>query len=108
MPHPSESPSHDPLSLQIAQELLRQNRATFGLAHHSFQAYFIMTVVSAIVSLTGVGLLLTNRASEGAIATATGLVSGGSFLTLTKKAEERLEQANARLDKILPALPEDE
>lgn len=100
--------AHRSISLQIAEEILRQSRVTFNSAHWSFQAALIMTGASALISITGVGLLMTNRTSEGAIATATGLVSGSGFLKLTEEAEKRLKTTNDRLDKILAALPEEE
>ncbi|MBW4542287.1 MAG: hypothetical protein KME43_24590 [Myxacorys chilensis ATA2-1-KO14] len=108
MTHPHDDHSQHLITLQVAEETLRQTRATFDLTHRCLQAAFIMTVASALVSLTGVGLLLTHRASEGAIATAGGLASGGGFLALTKEAEERLKRANKRLDKILTAVPDEE
>lgn len=106
MTHSHESHSDHPISLQIAEEILRQSRITFNSAQWSFQAALIMTGASVMISLTGAGLLLTNRASEGAIATASGLVSGSGFLKLTKEVEKRLKDANDRRDKLLTAPPE--
>jgi len=96
------------LKQQIAQEILRQTRATFNLAHQSFQGAIFMTAASAIVSLVGVGLLLSGKTSEGTITTAGGLVSGVGFSQLMKDAEERLEHANERLDKIVSELADAE
>jgi hypothetical protein len=95
---------HQSLKQQIAEEILRQAHATFNLAHRSFQGAIVMTAASAIVSLVGVGLLLNGKTSEGTLATAGGLVSGAGFLQLTKDAEERLENANERLDKVMAEL----
>ncbi|BAS60309.1 hypothetical protein NIES2135_64600 (plasmid) [Leptolyngbya boryana NIES-2135] len=108
MENPHDVHTQSSLSHQIAEEILRQSHITFNSAHRSFQAALIMTGASALISIAGVGLLLTERTSEGAISTASGLVSGSRFLTLKNEAEKRLQDANDRLDKILATLSDAE
>lgn len=82
--------SHSTIEVWIAQERLRQARYSFNLALVATTAFFL-------VSLTGAGLLLSNKIPEGSAIAAVGLVSS---LRCFKLAED----ANDRLDKILPEL----
>jgi uncharacterized membrane protein len=51
------------------------------------------TILSGIVSLAGVGLLLSHQESEGTVTTIGGLVSNLAFAKLAKDANDRLDQA---------------
>lgn len=77
--------------LKIAQERLRQARYSFNLA-------VAATTVSFLVSILGGGLLLSNKASEGSIATAAGLFSSVGFVKLAKDANDRLDKLMSELD----------
>ena len=88
------------LNLEIAQEGLRQSRGSFNLARKSLTLAFVMTTASGMISLVGASLLFTNKAPEGTITTAIGLVSSLGFSQLAKDAREQLEEANIRLDSI--------
>lgn len=97
------STTFSPLSIenQITLEILRQTRKTFDQSYNSFRLALLMTTISAIISLGGMGLLIMNRSSEGTITTATGLVTTAGFLKLTKEADDRLNKINERLDKLI-------
>ncbi len=84
---------HSTIELWIAQERLRQARYSFNLA-------LVATTASFLVSLTGAGLLLSNKIPEGSVIAAGGLVSSVRSIQLAK-------DANDRLDKILPELDDD-
>lgn len=75
------------IELSIAQERLRQARYSFNLA-------IIATAVSFFIGLVGAGILLINKAPQGSVIAAIGLVSG---VRCTKFAND----ANDRLDRIL-------
>lgn len=92
------------LNQQMILELLHQSHESFKLTQQSFRLALIMSVASGIVSLIGVGLLFTHNASEGAIATASGLISGTSFLQLAREASEEQEKVNERLEKFAGAI----
>jgi hypothetical protein len=85
--------SDSTIELCIAQERLRQARYSFNLA-------LVATTASFLVSLTGAGLLLSNKIPEGSVIAADGLVSSVRCIQLAK-------DANDRLDKIMPE-PDDE
>ncbi|MFB2837462.1 TRADD-N-associated membrane domain-containing protein [Floridanema evergladense] len=92
------------LNQQIIQEILHQSHESFKLTQQSFRLALIMSGASAVVSLIGVGLLFTHNASEGAIATASGLISGTSFFQLAREASEQQEKVNERLEKFAEAI----
>ena len=98
----------DTLRYQIAQEIMRQVQKSFNLAHQSFRLTLVMTGASAVISLIGVGLILSDKTSEGTIATTTGLVSGTGFLQLSKEARKQLEKANQRMDQLFADLENDD
>lgn len=78
------------LELSIAQERLRQ-------ARHSFNLAFVATAVSTFISLIGAGLLLSGKASEGAVTATGGMIASVRCVQLAK-------DSNDRLDKILVEL----
>ncbi|WP_353736632.1 hypothetical protein [Leptolyngbya sp. UWPOB_LEPTO1] len=75
----------------VLRERLRQAKLSFDLA-------FIMTVVTAVISLAGLSLLFSKRGSEGLITT----LGGGSFSVccyrLAKDANDRLDKIASELD----------
>jgi hypothetical protein len=75
---------HSMIELRIAQERLRQ-------ARHSFNLAWIATAVSAVISLTGAGLLL-NKFPEGTITAAVGMGSSIRCIQLAKDANDRLDK----------------
>lgn len=89
------------LTNQITQEALRQTRETFNLSQQSWRLALIMTAASAIVSFVGAGLLATDKASISSLTTTGGLLSGAGFLRLAKEANDRAQEANERLDRLI-------
>lgn len=74
--------------MDVITERLRQARLSFNLS-------LKLTIVSAFVSLAGVGLLFVGKVSEGTVTTAGGLTSNivsVRLLKLTKEANDRLDQ----------------
>ncbi|OZH53557.1 hypothetical protein AFK68_16840 [Hydrocoleum sp. CS-953] len=71
------------------KERLRQARLSFNTA-------LGLTIISAIISVTGVGLLLSGKTSEGTATTAGGLASQIVSVSLLKMTQD----SNERLDKI--------
>ncbi|MBD2774781.1 TRADD-N-associated membrane domain-containing protein [Iningainema tapete] len=93
LPSPSNF-NHDPylaVKLSIAQERLRQ-------AGHSFNLSLIATAVSAVITLTGAGLLLSNQRSEGVVTAASGLTASVRFIQMAKDANNRLDKILAELN----------
>ena len=72
----------------VIKERLRQAKLSFNIA-------LVLTVISAIISVTCVGILLSGKTSEGTATTAGGLaakiVSVG-LLKMTKDSNERLDK----------------
>ncbi len=82
--------SHRNIELSIAQERLRQ-------ARHSFNLAFVATAVSTFISLTGAGLLLSGKASEGAVTATGGMVASVRCVQLAKDSNDRLDKILAEL-----------
>ena len=101
MTHLQTRANKDTLRYQITQEILRQVQKSFNLAHRSFQFTLIMAGASAFISVMGVALILSGKASQGTVATTSGLASGTSFMHLSQEAKKQLEQANKRMDLLL-------
>ena len=97
---PANSSPEPSLSQQIALEALRQSHDTFNLAQRSLHLALVMTGISAIAVVVGVGLVLTDKAPVGSITTTSGLLSGAGFLQLAKEAGDQLQEANERLDRL--------
>jgi len=77
--------------LSIIQERLRQ-------AHRSFDFALIATALSFGISLVGAGCLIANKASEGTVTTAIGLVASMRYIQIAKDANNRLDKILADLD----------
>ncbi len=94
------------LNTQILTEILLQARESFALAKHNYRLALAATSASVLISLTGIGIAVSGRASEGAIATATGALPILGCIQLIKTAGEQLEsssrQLNQTLDNLLP------
>ncbi len=73
------------------QERIRQARLAFNVLLGA-------TVLSGIVSFTGVGLLLSGQVSEGTITTIGGLISNAAFAKMAKDANDRLDRAMKETD----------
>ncbi|MGD1717084.1 TRADD-N-associated membrane domain-containing protein [Dapis sp. BLCC M172] len=73
----------------VIKERLRQ-------AQLSFNIVLGLTIISGIISVTGVGLLLSGKTSEGTATTAGGLASQIVSVGLLKMTQD----SNERLDKI--------
>ncbi|WP_293141842.1 hypothetical protein [Okeania sp. SIO3I5] len=72
----------------VIKERLRQAKLSFNIA-------LSLTIISAIISVTGVGLLLSGKTSQGTATTAGGLASqivSVSLLKMTKDTNERLDK----------------
>ena len=82
--------SKSAIELSIAGERLRQ-------ARHSFNLAFVATAVSTFISLTGAGLLLSGKASEGAVTATTGMVASVRCVQLAKDTNDRLDRILAEL-----------
>jgi hypothetical protein len=70
---------------EIIQERIRQASLSFNLS-------LFATAVSAVVSLTGAGLLLSGNLSEGSISAASGAGSTVYCIKLAKDANDRLDR----------------
>jgi hypothetical protein len=77
--------SDSTIELIIAQERLRQARASFNLA-------LMTTTTCILISFAGVGLVLLGKANEGTITATGGLASTGYCLKLSKDANDRLDK----------------
>lgn len=91
MSHKLPPNSYSAIESSIAAERLRQARYSFNVA-------LIASTVSFLVSLLGAGLLVSNKASEGTIISAAGLVSSVQCLQLAKDANRRLDEIFAELN----------
>ncbi|MDY7008682.1 MAG: hypothetical protein SWX82_33370 [Cyanobacteriota bacterium] len=72
----------------VIQERLRQAKLSFNIA-------IVLTVISVAIGLTGTGLLLSGKTTEGTATTAGGLASqivSISLLKMTKDTNERLDK----------------
>ena len=79
-------PTNFDAETSYVQERIRQAKLSFNLLLGA-------TIVSGIVSLTGVGLLMFNQLSEGTVTTAVGLASNITFVKLARDANNRLDEA---------------
>lgn len=70
---------------EIIQERIRQASLSFNLS-------LFATAASAVVSLTGAGLLLSGNLPEGSIAAASGAGSTVYCIKLAKDANDRLDR----------------
>jgi hypothetical protein len=70
---------------EILRELLRQVRQSYNLA-------LAVTTASALMTLSGVGLLYFNRVPEASLTTAGGILASLHSVQLAKEAKEELRQ----------------
>lgn len=82
--------TYSAVELSIAQERLRQARWSFNLA-------LAMTAAFAVISLVGVGLLLSGKTIEGSVAAAGGFASSVRCLQLAKDTNDRLDKVAAEI-----------
>ncbi|MEA5567515.1 TRADD-N-associated membrane domain-containing protein [Anabaena sp. UHCC 0399] len=82
--------TYSAVELSIAQERLRQARWSFNVA-------LAMTMASAVISLVGVGLLLSGKTTEGSVAAAGGFASSVRCLQLAKDTNDRLDKIAAEI-----------
>jgi hypothetical protein len=88
MPKLSFLPSSQPdpfqsIRLAILEEHLRQAKLTFNLSA-------VAIALSLGISITGAALLLNGKTSQGAVTTASGLLSTGFCTQVAKDASEKL------------------
>jgi predicted amino acid racemase len=82
--------SAEEVRLRIALEHLRQARYSFNLS-------LVIIAVGAIISFRGANLLLTGKATEGAIAAVSHLLASVCHVQMVREANERLEKSAAAL-----------
>lgn len=70
---------------EILRELLRQVRQSYNLA-------LAVTTASALMTLSGVGLLYFNKVPEASLTTAGGVLASLHSVQLAKEAKEELRQ----------------
>jgi hypothetical protein len=70
---------------EILRELLRQVRQSYNLA-------LAVTTASALMTLSGVGLLYLNKVPEASLTTAGGVLASLHSVQLAKEAKEELRQ----------------
>ena len=70
---------------EILRELLRQVRQSYNLA-------LAVTTASALMTLSGVGLLYFNKVPEASLTTAGGVLASLHSMQLAKEAKEELRQ----------------
>lgn len=70
---------------EIMRELLRQVRQSYNLA-------LAVTAASALMTLSGVGLLYLNKVPEASLTTAGGVMASLHSVQLAKEAKEELRQ----------------
>ena len=83
-----QKPNSTTMEQLVIKERLRQARLSFNLA-------LGLTLISAIISLAGIGLLLSGKISEGTATTAGGIsakIVGVGLLKMTKDTNERLDK----------------
>lgn len=96
-----------PLLKEVIHEGIRQTKQSANQAHWSFAIATVMSTASALIGLSGAGLLLFGQGSEGSVTTAMGIASGVYSYQLSKEAAERQKRANDRLVQLLLELRED-
>jgi hypothetical protein len=93
----TESDTYPGMERDVIVERLRQARLSFNLV-------LLLTTMSAVISLIGVGFLFSGKVSEGAVTTAGGLTSNIVSVRLLKLTKE----ANDRLDRIAKDLKDED
>ena len=82
---PNSNDDSSNIKEEILRELLRQVRQSYNLA-------LTVTAASALMTLSGVGLLYFNKVPEASITTAGGVLASLHSVQLAKEAKEELRQ----------------
>ena len=82
-PNPNDDSSN--IKEEILRELLRQVRKSYNLA-------LAVTTASALMTLSGVGLLYFNKVPEASLTTAGGVLASLHSVQLAKEAKEEVRQ----------------
>ncbi|MFB2983916.1 hypothetical protein [Microseira sp. BLCC-F43] len=94
---PFASDDYPEMERDVIQERLRQ-------AKFSFNATLGLTIVSASISILGIGLLFSGKVPEGTVTTAGGLTSNIVSVQLLKFTKE----TNDRLDRLAKEFKEED
>jgi hypothetical protein len=81
----SHSDAYLKIMLDLFHERLRQAKLNFNL-------YVVAVAASLGISVIGAGLLISGKASEGSVTTATGLISTTLCSQIAKESGEKLEE----------------
>jgi hypothetical protein len=82
---PNSNEANSNIKEEILRELLRQVRQSYNLA-------LAVTTASALMTLSGVGLLYFNKVPEASLTTAGGVMATLHSAQLAKEAKEELRQ----------------
>ncbi len=82
---PNSNDDYSNIKEEILRELLRQVRQSYNLA-------LAVTTASALMTLSGVGLLYLNKVPEASLTTAGGVLASLHSVQLAKEAKEELRQ----------------
>ena len=82
---PNYNEANSNIKEEILRELLRQVRQSYNLA-------LAVTTASALMTLSGVGLLYLNKVPEASLTTAGGVLASLHSMQLAKEAKEELRQ----------------
>ena len=85
---PFHSDDYPEMKRDVIQERLRQAKFIFNVT-------LGLTIVSASISILGIGLLFSGKVTEGSVATAGGLtlnIVSGRLLKFTKETNDRLDR----------------
>lgn len=94
---PFRSDDYPEMERDVIQERLRQ-------AKFSFNATLGLAIVSASISIVGIGMLFSGKVTEGSVATAGGLTSNIVSVGLLKFTKE----TNDRLDRLAKEFKDDD
>ncbi|WP_244837726.1 TRADD-N-associated membrane domain-containing protein [Brasilonema bromeliae] len=92
----SHSDAYLKMMLDVFHEHLRQARQTFNLS-------VVAVAASLGISVIGAGLLISGKASEGSVTTATGLISTTLCSQIAKESGEKLEELREDLKALRPS-----
>ena len=82
---PNSNEANSNIKEEILRELLRQVRQSYNLA-------LAVTTTSALMTLSGVGLLYFNKLPEASLTTAGGVMASLHSVQLAKESKEELHQ----------------
>ena len=82
---PNSNEANSNIKQEILRELLRQFRQSYNLA-------LAVTTASALMTLSGVGLVYINKLPEASLTTAGGVLASLHSVQLAKEAKEELRQ----------------